>query len=283
MEISKNKFFVALEGLQRTLVLAALRALLVKCITSIKKVFFMEKHKVYIAIDDTDEIGYYTSTGEICEEIKEHIHTHYSKTMPISRHQLLLDDAIAYTSHNSSMCFTCELDAKEFEKVKNFILLYVKQKSAPSASPGICMGFEKDICDRDALIAYGLDAKEKVLTKETAYKTAAAQNFFLQEVKNKGNGIIGALAGVALRAYGSDGRIKGKIELNKKTITIAELLNMGLFEEVRLKYGKIADKEYPIMVDEYLKGVYIDHKFILLVAEDGNFYKPLVKENLLNY
>ena len=243
----------------------------------------MDKHKVYIAIDDTDEVGYYTSTGEICEDIREHIDKNYSRTTPITRHQLLLDDRIPYTSHNSSMCFTCELDLETFEQVKNFILSYVADKCAHSSSPGVCMGFERDICDRDAFIAYGLDAKKIVLTKESAYKTATAQKFFLKEIKNKGNGIIGALAGVALRAYGNDGRIKGKIKLGKKTIAVSELLETGLFEEVRLKDGKIADKNHPIVIDEYLKGVYIDYKSVLLVEEYGGFYIPLVKENLLDY
>jgi len=105
----------------------------------------MEMFKTYIAIDDTDEIGYFISTGEICEHIVKYIHTNYSKTTPITRHQLYLHEAIPYTSHNSSMCFTCQLDTQSFEEVKAFILEYITHISASSSSGGVAMVFEKDI------------------------------------------------------------------------------------------------------------------------------------------
>lgn len=243
----------------------------------------MQRFKTYIAIDDTDEIGYATSTGEICEEIKEHIELFYAKTAPITRHQLFLHNDIPYTSHNSSMCFTTYLSEKELEDIKMFIIDYVMIKSAPSSAPGICIGFEKDICDKNALIHYGLDAKKKVLTKEKAYNTAKEQNLFLMELKNRGDGIIGALAGVALRMYGSDGRIKGKITLKKQTLSTKEILALGIFDEIRLANKEIADKNYMVIVKEYLKGIYLEHKFILLVEEYGGYYKPLLKEDLLTY
>ena len=243
----------------------------------------MQKFKAYIAIDDTDDIGYLTSTGEICEEIKEHVERYYSRATPITRHQLLLHEDIPYTSHNSSMCFSCHLSESEFEKIKIFVTDYVMTMSASSSAPGICMGFEKDIINKSTLISYGLDAKKKVLTKESAYKMAEEQNLFLTELKNRGDGIIGALAGVALRLSGNDGRIKGKVILNKKSITIKELLAFGLFDEVREKNGAMANINHSIILKEYLKGVYLQHKAVLLVEEYGGFYKPLMKEDLLEF
>lgn len=243
----------------------------------------MQKYKTYIAIDDTDEIGYYTSTGEICEEIKEHIALHYAPTTPITRHQLFLHEDIPYTSHNSSMCFTTELSRDELEDLKLFIMDYVMMKSAPSSAPGICIGFEEDIKEKENLIAYGLDAKQKLLTKESAYLMAKEQNLFLTELRGDGAGVVGALSGVALRMYGSDGRTKGKITLNEKSMSIVELLSLGLFDEVRLKNGELADKKNLIVVKEYLKGVYLNHKFVLLVEEYGGFYVPLRKEKLLEF
>ncbi|DAB30358.1 MAG TPA: thiamine biosynthesis protein ThiG [Sulfurimonas sp. UBA12504] len=243
----------------------------------------MRKFKTYIAIDDTDEIGYFTSTGEICEEIREHVERCYSKTTPITRHQLLLHADIPYTSHNSSMCFTCHLSEREFEKIKLFIVDYVLSMSASSSAPGICMGFEKDIADKNAFIEYGLDAKKKVLTKDEAYKMAREQNLFLKELKNRGDGVIGALAGVALRLSGNDGRIKGKITLDKKSVSVKEILDLGFFDEVRLSNGTMADTNAMVLIKEYLKGVYLEHKSVLLVEENNGFYKPLIKENLLEF
>ena len=243
----------------------------------------MQKFKAYIAIDDTDEIGYFTSTGEICEEIREHVERYYTKATPITRHQLFLHEDIPYTSHNSSMCFSAYLSEDEIEDIKMFVIDYVMTKSADSSAPGICIGFEKDILDKEKLISYGLDAKKKVVTKESAYKIAKEQNLFLTELKNRGDGVIGALAGVALRLCGNDGRIKGKMTLDKKSVSVKEILDLGLFDEVRLIGGEIADKNSMVIVKEYLKGVYLEHKSVLLVEEYGGFYKPLVKENLLEY
>lgn len=243
----------------------------------------MQKSKVYIAIDDTDEIGYDTSTGEICEEIREHIELHYAPTTPITRHQLLLHEDIPYTSHNSSMCFTTMLSRDEMEVVKIFIVDYVMKKSAVSSAPGICMGFEDEIIDKERLISYGLDAKQKVLTKESAYVMAKEQKLFLTELRGEGAGVVGALSGVALRISGNDGRIKGKIILTKKSIPLTELLSLALFDEVRLKSGALADKNYSIVVKEYLKGVYLNHKSVLLVQEYEGYYIPLLKEKLLKF
>lgn len=243
----------------------------------------MQRFKTYIAIDDTDAIGYATSTGEICEEIREHIEHYYAKTTTITRHQLLLHEDIPYTSHNSSMCFSTSLSPREFEDVQKFIIDYVMMKSAPSSAPGICMGFEKDFYDLSGLITYGLDAKQKVLTKESAYAMAKKQNLFLKELKNRGDGIIGALAGVALRASGYDGRIKGKVIIDKKILSIHELLALGIFDEIREKNKKTIDVHKMVVVREYLKGIYFEHKSILLVEEYEDYYKPLLKEDLLTY
>jgi hypothetical protein len=243
----------------------------------------MQQFKAYIAIDDTDEVGYFTSTGEICEEICEYIEKKYGQTTPITRHQLCLHDDIPYTSHNSAMCFTLHVSEKEFQELKIFVEGYVLKKSAPSSSPGICMGFEQDIVNISTLINYGYDAKRGVITQESAIQMAKKQNLFLKKLKNDGNGIIGALAGVALRLSGNDGRIKGKITLNKEIVSIKELLSLGIFDEVRLSNDDILDENISVIVKEYLKGVYIEDKIVLLVEKYGGYYKPLVKENLLDY
>jgi hypothetical protein len=244
----------------------------------------MERLKIFISIDDTDEIGYHTSTGEICESIREHIMEHYAvSAAPITRHQLFLHEDIPYTSHNSSMCFITYLNEKEREEVTHFILDHVEAISAPTSDPGVCIAFEHDIYDLDTLIAYGLDAKEKVLTKESAYAMAEKQNLFLRELKNTGQGVIGAVAGIALRAQGSDGRIKGKFRLDTPSIDVRTLLKNELIDEIQLTDGThLSDYDVIITKDE-LKVVYLNHKCVLLVEPHGDTYRPLGKEKLTNY
>ena len=59
----------------------------------------------FLCIDDTDDTSKSIGTGEIASHIYDQLkklgcQMHYN----ITRHQLLLDPRIAYTSHNSSMC-----------------------------------------------------------------------------------------------------------------------------------------------------------------------------------
>ncbi|MCX6062294.1 MAG: hypothetical protein NT103_08615 [Campylobacterales bacterium] len=244
----------------------------------------MERFKIFICIDDTDEIGYHTSTGEICEAIREHIMEHYAvSAAPITRHQLFLHEDIPYTSHNSSMCFTTFLSEKEREKVTHFTLEHVENISAPSSDPGVCIAFEHEIRDLDTLIRYGFDAKEKVLTKESAYAMAKKQNLFLRELKNTGQGIIGAVAGIALRAQGSDGRIKGKFRLDTPSIDVQTLLKNDLIDEIQLIDGSFLSDNAVIITKDELKIVYLNHKCVLLVEQEGDYYRPLGKEKLTNY
>lgn len=240
----------------------------------------METFKTYIAIDDTDEIGYFISTGEICEHIVKHIHMKYSKTTAITRHQLYLHEAIPYTSHNSSMCFTCQLDIQSFEEVKAFILEYITHISASSSSGGVAMVFEKDIINPQVLMDYGFDAKNKVLTKDLAYRIAKEQNVFLQEINNGGNGIIGALAGVALRLSGNDGRLRGKITLEQSEMLPKELLQKGIVDSVEVVNANMLIDSKKIVFEEGLKWILKEHKKVLLVQEGQNFYTPLGKEAL---
>lgn len=244
----------------------------------------MKSFKTYICIDDTDEIGYEKSTGEISEEIKQYIENEFNIACSlVTRHQLFLHEDIPYTSHNSSMCFTCSLTQAQKEQIKEFIISYLNKYSAPSSQPGLCIGFEKDIIDAKELIEFGLDAKKKVLTKEDAYKMATKQGLDLSEHKNEGQGVIGALAGVALRLYGSDGRVKGKFNVKKEFMSVEELLNFDFIDEVRLKNNDLVSDDIIIKTTQALKTVFLDHKSILLVQESEYGYEVIRKEDLKSY
>ncbi|RXJ90792.1 hypothetical protein CRV01_06490 [Arcobacter sp. CECT 8983] len=244
----------------------------------------MESFKAYICIDDTDEIGYEKSTGEISEEIKQYIENNFDIACSlVTRHQLFLHEDIPYTSHNSSMCFTCNLNQAQKEQIKEFIISYLNKHSAPSSQPGLCIGFEKDISNKKELIEFGLDAKKKVLTKDDAYKMATKQGLDLSEHKNEGQGVVGALAGVALRLYGFDGRVKGKFDVKKESMSVEELLKFDFIDEVRFKNNDLVSEDTIIKTTQALKTVFLDHKSILLVQECEDGYEVIRKENLKSY
>jgi len=241
------------------------------------------RHKTYICIDDTDEIGYEKSTGEISEEIREYVIDNYYDASFVTRHQLFLHEDIPYTSHNSSMCFTTYLTDDEKDKLISFVEEYILKVCAPSSAPGIAICFEKDILDKKGLIEYALKAKKEVLTIREAFSEAKSRNIFLKALKENRAGVVGALAGVGLRLYGSDGRVKGKLKVEKDQLSVAEILKETLVEKVQLEDGTILEKQEIVKVNNYMKPVYLNWSYVLLVEKREQSYVVLEKEKLKNY
>lgn len=245
----------------------------------------MTTYLTYVCIDDTDELGSDISTGEVAEELKRYVETHFAPCTLVTRHQLFLDDAIPYTSHNSSMCFTTSLSYEQKTDLIQYAVSYLESICAPSAQPGLCVGFEKDLQDKRTLIQFGEAAKNKVLTKDEAYAMARFQNLHLSEHKNGGQGVIGALAGIGLRLQGNDGRVKGKLKIPDKTLKVAELLER--YPEIgavqRVTRENVPDQAI-LQIDSALKMVWLDHKPVLLVNPiDDLQFRPLTVEELRNY
>ena len=137
------------------------------------------KFKFLLCIDDTDELGGEISTGLLAEEIAAFAGS-FAPVSFVTRHQLLLDPRINYTSHNSCMCFEAWLSEEQKQSVLDFALQLLERKSAPSAEPGIAAAFEKDIENVQELISFGRSAKEIFLSTERAFETASTQNVFLK-------------------------------------------------------------------------------------------------------
>lgn len=243
----------------------------------------MKTYKTYICIDDTDELGGEISTGEISENLRDYVQQHYAPCSLVTRHQLFIDDAIPYTSHNSSMCFTSDLSVSQKEDVITYAIAHLQSVCAPSSQPGLCVGFEEELSDKQALIQFGEDAKCKVLTKEEAYTMAKRQNLHLSEHKNDGQGVIGALAGVGLRLQGNDGRVKGKIKVKSSTMRVKDLLALEEISKVCLSTHEELSPDTIITIDSGLKTVWLNHAAVLLVEKTPEGYVPLDRESLRNY
>jgi glycerol-3-phosphate dehydrogenase len=164
--------------------------------------------RLLICIDDTDNLDS-KGTGSIADELRQIVEDEgFGKGRFTTRHQLLLHEDIPYTSHNSSMCFECEIKPERYEELLNRLFEHLKQESAPEADPGLAV-VKIDEVDAKTLLSFGMDAKRMVLTKKDAYKTAETLGVHLVEAGGTGQGVVGALAGAGLRLGGNDGEIKG--------------------------------------------------------------------------
>lgn len=238
-----------------------------------------------ICIDDTDNLES-KGTGSIAEELKGILETEFgAKTSFISRHQLLLHQDIAYTSHNSSMAFKCELDDSKEVALKERLCSHLQQEVAAGSDPGIAILNTSLTAGFNQLMTYGKEAKTRVLTMAEADQTATACQVFLKAVGGTGDGIIGALAGVGLRLGGNDGEMKGAVEGFKKG---------GIYPVKTLRSHPDIDviKEYSGAVLQETDAVYISWRVklslennlrTLIVRKDHDRFETMQKEDLRRY
>jgi hypothetical protein len=247
--------------------------------------------KIFLCIDDTDNIDS-KGTGAIAGEIATLIESNgWGKCQSITRHQLLVHPDVPYTSHNSSMCFTADLDGDYLEATISGAIKVLETESAAGSDPGLCVFVPERLTQHQhqELIQYGLKAKREVLTKEEAYQLADTLSIHLSEHGGTGQGVIGALAGVGLRLTGNDGRFKGNHKLNSsnKTVTVKEIIEDTKIEIVRTQAGLILDEEEQISVGEKLKSVLLNHTPVLLVESvvvDGiSIWQPCAGGTLKQY
>ena len=162
------------------------------------------KSIVYIGLDDTDVLGEPPGTGRVARELAQRLEDlGFGRSLGVTRHQLLVDPRIPYTSHNSSLCIGIETEAA----LAAFAIPcteFIEKHAKDGADPGLCILPRHSL--NQELTDFGWRATKEVLTMGAAAALANKNNIFLKELGGTGGGIIGALAGAALRASGNNGR-----------------------------------------------------------------------------
>ncbi len=230
-----------------------------------------------ISIDDTDDVTKAVSTGKIAELIGKRLTAEGGRIRDgISRHQLLLSDQIAYTSHNSAMCIDVAFEKADGSRIAEVCEEIIKKNMARVSDPGFAVCNLSSVSDPDRLIEFGFEAKRQVKTKTEAYALAAATDgIFLKELGGSGSGIIGALAGIGLRLSRSDGSLRGKCgqHLRGMTVTADEICRDYDADMVVCGDGTVLSGDSPVFVKEFIKLMYFDGKkcCIVLPQKDGTY------------
>ena len=241
--------------------------------------------RLYIGIDDTDNLET-RGTGFRCRELAALLVSEgYGDVIGISRHQLLFDRRIPYTSHNSSGCI--EIETEKITAVTNVARQYLIENGAPGSDVGLCI-IEADKISQEVL-QWGLNAKKEILTQSGAKNLAQKHNIFLEGLTGTHDGIIGSLAAVGLRKSGNDGRyvwVKGKElrELTNTIFTIEELKKITLLQAVTdLEGNPISDKD-KIFTAEWYRPVLKNNRITIFAEsiKDNNDYEwsVLSKEHI---
>lgn len=185
---------------------------------------------VLLALDDTDMPGT-PGTGRLARAIAAAIAARFS-VAGVTRHQLLVDPAIPYTSHNSSAVLHIRAGGDAINTVLDLARELVLDGYAEGADPGLA-AVDADAVP-PAVVAFGQDAKRCVLTQEQALGLARNTGIPLEPLGGTGGGVIGALAGIGLAATGCDGRYLeiGSIRALGAETTVEAALEAGVADVV---------------------------------------------------
>ena len=161
--------------------------------------------RVLIGIDDTDNLES-RGTGWRARQLGKTIEgSGVGRVEGITRHQLLVDPRIPYTSHNSSACL--EISECFPEGIIVIAKAFLLRESAEGSDAGLCVCHYEEADEE--VVNWGLRAKREVLTKTDARELACSKGIYLEGLTGTRDGIIGSLAAVGLRKWGNDGRIIG--------------------------------------------------------------------------
>ncbi len=157
---------------------------------------------IFVGLDDTDNLES-RGTGRLARAIAQELSADFT-VAGVTRHQLLVDPRVPYTSHNSSASI-CLYDGDEndlgalFRHVQDLMMA----DFIPGSDPGLCVApLEK----AQALTRFGLRAQTEVVAQAEARELAEAHGVLLAGLGGSQDGVIGALAAVGLAASGEDGR-----------------------------------------------------------------------------
>ena len=159
--------------------------------------------RIYIGFDDTDTLDSDRGTGKLARWFENEL-PESCRLWGVVRQQLLLDDSIPYTTHNSSACAIVECsNSLPIDGLISRAIRHIERHFIYGSDPGLCIASE----DNPALIKlfnFGRECTSRVVTQKDALQAAVGSH--LSGHGGSNDGIIGAAAGVGLTAQGWGGR-----------------------------------------------------------------------------
>ena len=222
---------------------------------------------VLLGIDDTDDASS-RGTGHQARQLGKSLREEgIADLHAITRHQLLVDSRIDYTSRNSSACMVLEPTQDDIASLLDFARKKLKSSSAPSSNAGVCLSELSAV--HDEIQDFGRSAKNDVLAIGSARQLAEQKGMHLEGINGSGAGIIGALAAIGLHAAGNDGRFIWLPKLREldggyTVEELSKLLGVG----IETATGEEAPSSARIQAAEWMRPIMREGRAILL-AERG--------------
>lgn len=224
-----------------------------------------------IGIDDTDNL-LSPGTGRRARALlRELTDAGLGTAAGATRHQLLVDDRIPYTSHNSSACLAWRSPTQNPQAVLDHVIdmagRFLERVCPPDADPGLAVVVPSRLRDITALAEFGWRAKREVLHTNDARQFAEELGVHLSGHGGTQDGVLGALAAVGLHLSGNDGMfisLPGLFELPHQT-TIDQLHRLVPLDHVWDGARREPDLGDPIELGDWVRPVLLDGRVVLLM------------------
>jgi hypothetical protein len=183
--------------------------------------------RAYIGFDDTDTLEADRGTGKLARWF-EHELPEGCSVVGVVRQQLLVSDAIPYTSHNSSACLIVDMpDPSPLPALIERAARHLERHALEGSDPGLCVIAEGDAALLD-LLAFGRRCTNTVVSQKEALK--AVNGAHLSGHGGTNDGIIGAAAAAGLTASGWYGRFIefGALRAFPEVVRVGDLEQAGI-------------------------------------------------------
>jgi hypothetical protein len=208
-----------------------------------------------VAIDDTDnaEPGC-VGTGRLARMLARELVTRgLAAGATVTRHQLLVHQDIPYTSHNSAACIAASGVAAASEVLAAAARDFVVAHPNAGANPGLCVLAPDAV--PPSLLEFAKRAQSEVLALEEADELAPRLAGTVWWGGETGQGRIGAMAAVALRHSGEDGRFIGLPGVRglEGVLTVGEILARSPSARVETLEGEMLAADVAIDTQDWIR------------------------------
>ena len=231
---------------------------------------------IYIGIDDTgnsESVG----TGKFARIIAGELSKKYS-IYGVTRHQFYVHHDIRFSLHNFGAVIHLDAEEEHVKDIFEIVKKFMHDNFNEGSNPGLAVAH--DSCISPAVVVYGKDAKETVLTPKIACNLALNSKIQLESIGGNGNGVIGALAGIGLAYAGDDGRFLqiGRLRKLKGPQPVEKLINAGIDAVFTLDGCSITEGIVINDGDKPVKPCRVNGEVILFVTENKGVFKAITRD-----
>ena len=223
---------------------------------------------ILLGIDDTDNASS-RGTGFQARRLGDLLSAEgLAKFRAVTRHQLLVDSRIDYTSRNSSACLLLEVSEHDLTSIAEMARAELQSHCAPDSDVGIAIADPSSV-DR-AIQDFSQAAKHEIVSVAAAQALAQEKHVLIEGIVGTGAGVVGALAAVGLHRSGNDGRFiwLPKLREIRGTYSAGELSHL-LGVDITTQSGEALPLSAEIQTVDWMRPIMREGRAILLAEKEN--------------